>query len=132
MTARRHGRTELTPWARDALAAAGVDVARLRERIPTGTLLSGHARTARGPWTYALRWTDGSRRPVLFIASTVDVIADALDQLLGDDDCCACRWFRYGEDCGHPASDGITSPHTHCSIHDYALRTAPKLGEPTQ
>lgn len=84
MTARRYGRAELTPWARDALAAAGVDVARLRERIPVGTRLSGHARTARGPWTFALLWPDGSRRPVLFIASTTDVIAGALDQLLGE------------------------------------------------
>lgn len=32
--------------------------------------------------------------------------------------CCACRWVVWGEDCGHPESDGIESPHDHCERHD--------------
>jgi hypothetical protein len=33
------------------------------------------------------------------------------------DTCCACRWVVVGEDCGHPESDGIESPHDHCEMH---------------
>lgn len=31
--------------------------------------------------------------------------------------CCMCRWVAWNEDCGHPESDGIESPHDHCDMH---------------
>ena len=57
------------------------------------------------------------RMQPLEASAELDMIAFRESLGYSPETCCACRWVAWGEECGHPESDGITSPHTHCPKH---------------
>jgi hypothetical protein len=72
----------MTPWARNALAAAGLTEGELRDLTPPGWHLHGFGRTARGPWTFELVSTDSNVVPLRKVA-IAHRIADVREAIAG-------------------------------------------------
>lgn len=73
--------TSFTPWCRAAIAAAGIDRDALRERIPDGWRIGGHASSARGPYSFSLVRDDQSHAAETVMAYRWREIPEALDRL---------------------------------------------------
>lgn len=79
-----------TPWARDAIHAAGLTRAEITELIPSGWRLTGFARSSRGPWTFRLINEDPDvvamthERTVRRIADVREAIAGLLASVTPD------------------------------------------------
>lgn len=71
-----------TPWARNAIHAAGLTRAEITDLIPGGWRLTGSARTARGPWTFSLIHED-TEVVAMTRECTVHRIADVREAIAG-------------------------------------------------
>lgn len=70
-----------TPWARNAITAAGILASELQTVEPEGWRLSGSARSSRGPFTFRLtRISDHAEHVV--VAGAVADIRSAIERLL--------------------------------------------------
>lgn len=78
----RPATSRMTPWARNALAAAGLTEGELRDLTPQGWHLHGFARTARGPWTFEVISTDDRITP-LHRSATAYKVADVREAIAG-------------------------------------------------
>lgn len=77
-----------TPWARNALQAAGIDRFVLVGRIPDGWHLNGHAGGSRGPFTFTARNRETTEEHT-FTAYSVSEVPIAVENALasmGSDD----------------------------------------------
>ena len=82
MTARSDFLRHFTPWARAALAHAGITERAIADRTPEGCVITGWGKSSGGPFTFLLTHK-ASGTQVYGIAFRLADVPDAIERLTG-------------------------------------------------